>query len=159
MTIVRKCESWMHCSIEHGFAGPFSQQNFHVTSKSIDYLQPNIKLVMHNLNAYLFHGFDPSPLKCNILKKWKQLRQKFHIMYYRGAFHQAFCQWFSLTNFISYWNPCIWLAESKFVSENTDKMLDEMPPPPRCNTIKWYRSYEKKNWMKEKLTDSAFQCV
>ena len=36
----------------------------------------------------------------------------------RGAFHQAFCQWFSLTNFISYWNPCIWLAESKFVSEN-----------------------------------------
>ena len=35
-----------------------------------------------------------------------------------GAFHQAFCQWFSLTNFISYWNPCIWLAESKFVSEN-----------------------------------------
>ena len=34
-----------------------------------------------------------------------------------GAFHQAFCQWFSLTNFISYWNPCIWLAESKFVSE------------------------------------------
>ena len=35
----------------------------------------------------------------------------------RGAFHQAFCQWFSLTNFISYWNPCIWLAESKFVSE------------------------------------------
>ena len=36
----------------------------------------------------------------------------------RGAFHQAFCQWFSLTNFISYWNPSIWLAESKFVSEN-----------------------------------------
>ena len=35
----------------------------------------------------------------------------------RGAFHQAFCQCFSLTNFISYWNPCIWLAESKFVSE------------------------------------------
>ena len=35
-----------------------------------------------------------------------------------GAFHQAFCQWFSLTNFISYWNPCIWLAESKLVSEN-----------------------------------------
>ena len=35
----------------------------------------------------------------------------------QGAFHQAFCQWFSLTNFISYWNPCIWLAESKFVSE------------------------------------------
>ena len=34
-----------------------------------------------------------------------------------GAFHQAFCQCFSLTNFISYWNPCIWLAESKFVSE------------------------------------------
>ena len=23
----------------------------------------------------------------------------------------------ALTNFISYWNPCIWLAESKFVSE------------------------------------------
>ena len=35
-----------------------------------------------------------------------------------GAFHQAFCQCFSLTNFISYWNPCIWLAESKLVSEN-----------------------------------------
>ena len=35
----------------------------------------------------------------------------------RGAFHQAFCQWFSLTNFKSYWNPCVWLAESKFVSE------------------------------------------
>ena len=35
----------------------------------------------------------------------------------RGAFHQVFCQCFSLTNFISYWNPCIWLAESKFVSE------------------------------------------
>ena len=34
-----------------------------------------------------------------------------------GALHQAFCQCFSLTNFISYWNPCIWLAESKFVSE------------------------------------------
>ena len=34
-----------------------------------------------------------------------------------GAFHQAFCQCFSLTNFISYWNPCIWLAESEFVSE------------------------------------------
>ena len=45
-----------------------------------------------------------------------------------GAFHQAFCQCFSLTNFISYWNPCIWLAESKFVSENTDKMLDEKMP-------------------------------
>ena len=35
----------------------------------------------------------------------------------RGAFHQAFCQCFSLTTVISYWNPCIWLAESKFVSE------------------------------------------
>ena len=34
-----------------------------------------------------------------------------------GAFHQAFCQCFSLTTVISYWNPCIWLAESKFVSE------------------------------------------
>ena len=34
-----------------------------------------------------------------------------------GVFHQVFCQCFSLTNFISYWNPCIWLAESKFVSE------------------------------------------
>ena len=35
-----------------------------------------------------------------------------------GAFHQVFCQCFlALTNFISYWNPCIWLAESKFVSE------------------------------------------
>ena len=37
--------------------------------------------------------------------------------YIRGAFHQAFCQCFSLTTVISYWNPCIWLAESKFVSE------------------------------------------
>ena len=36
----------------------------------------------------------------------------------RGVFHQAFSQWFSLTKFISYWNPCIWLAESKLVSEN-----------------------------------------
>ena len=35
----------------------------------------------------------------------------------RGVFHQAFCQCFSLTTVISYWNPCIWLAESKFVSE------------------------------------------
>ena len=35
----------------------------------------------------------------------------------RGVFHQAFCQCFSLTTIISYWNPCIWLAESKFVSE------------------------------------------
>ena len=35
----------------------------------------------------------------------------------RGVFHQAFSQWFSLTKFISYWNPCIWLAESKLVSE------------------------------------------
>ena len=35
----------------------------------------------------------------------------------RGAFHQAFCQCFSLTTVISYWNPCIWLAESKFVSK------------------------------------------
>ena len=38
-------------------------------------------------------------------------------VFHWGAFHQAFCQCFSLTNFISYWNPCIWLAESKFVSE------------------------------------------
>ena len=34
-----------------------------------------------------------------------------------GEFHQVFCQWFSLTTVISYWNPYIWLAESKFVSE------------------------------------------
>ena len=34
-----------------------------------------------------------------------------------GVFHQAFSQWFSLTKFISYWNPCIWLAEGKLVSE------------------------------------------
>ena len=34
-----------------------------------------------------------------------------------GAFHQAFCQCFSLTNIISYWNPCYWFAESKVVSE------------------------------------------
>ena len=32
----------------------------------------------------------------------------------RAAFHET-CQ--SLTTVISYWNPCIWLAESKFVSE------------------------------------------
>ena len=38
-------------------------------------------------------------------------------VYFWGAFHQAFCQCFSLTTVISYWNPCIWLAESKFVSE------------------------------------------
>ena len=38
--------------------------------------------------------------------------------HFRGVFHQAFSQWFSLTKFISYWNPCIWLAESKLVSEN-----------------------------------------
>ena len=36
----------------------------------------------------------------------------------RGAFHQVSCQWFLLTTVISYWNPCIWLAESKFVSKN-----------------------------------------
>ena len=48
-----------------------------------------------------------------------------------GAFHQAFCQWFSLTNFISYWNPCIWLAESKLVSENHwQKAWWNAPPPP-----------------------------
>ena len=35
-----------------------------------------------------------------------------------GAFHKAFCQWFSPTNVKSYWNPCIWLAKSKFVGEN-----------------------------------------
>ena len=37
--------------------------------------------------------------------------------WHQGAFHEAFCQCFSLTTVISYWNPCIWLAESKFVSE------------------------------------------
>ena len=31
-----------------------------------------------------------------------------------AAFHET-CQ--SLTTVISYWNPCIWLAETKFVSE------------------------------------------
>ena len=46
-----------------------------------------------------------------ILEVWPNLISSW------GVFHQAFCQCFSLTNFISYWNPCIWLAESKFVSE------------------------------------------
>ena len=46
---------------------------------------------------------------------WAEL--SFIVSTTRGAFHQVFCQCFSLTNFISYWNPCIWLAESKFVSE------------------------------------------
>ena len=35
----------------------------------------------------------------------------------RGHFIKRFVSVFPLTNFISYWNPCIWLAESKFVSE------------------------------------------
>ena len=47
-----------------------------------------------------------------IVVKWSSVGFKT-----RGAFHQAFCQCFSLTTVISYWNPCIWLAESKFVSE------------------------------------------
>ena len=34
------------------------------------------------------------------------------------CFMKLFCQRFSLTNCISYWNLCIWLAESKSVSEN-----------------------------------------
>ena len=37
-------------------------------------------------------------------------------------------QWFSLTYVISYWYSCIWLAESKFVSENHWQMLHEMLP-------------------------------
>ena len=46
-----------------------------------------------------------------------------------GAFHQVFCQCFSLTNFISYWNPCIWLAESKFCQWKTlTKHLMKYPP-------------------------------
>ena len=49
----------------------------------------------------------------------------------RGAFHQAFCQCFSLTTVISYWNPCIWLAESKFVSEkHWQNAWWNAPPPP-----------------------------
>ena len=49
-----------------------------------------------------------------------------------GAFHQAFCQCFSLTTVISYWNPCIWLAESKFVSETRwqNAWWNAPPPPP-----------------------------
>ena len=42
--------------------------------------------------------------------------RRFHYKFW-GAFHQAFGQCFSLTTVISYWNPCIWLAESKLVSE------------------------------------------
>ena len=34
-----------------------------------------------------------------------------------GGISSSVLSVFSLTNFISYWNPCIWLAESKFVSE------------------------------------------
>ena len=34
-----------------------------------------------------------------------------------GHFIKRFVSVFSLTTVISYWNPCIWLAESKFVSE------------------------------------------
>ena len=55
------------------------------------------------------------------------------IVMIRGAFHQAFCQWFSLTNFISYWNPCIWLAESKFVSEKHWQNAWWNAPPPLAN--------------------------
>ena len=62
-------------------------------------------------------------------------------MYNWGAFHQAFCQCFSLTTVISYWNPCIWLAESKFVSEkhwqnawwNAPQMV-ELPLKSVCET-------------------------
>ena len=55
----------------------------------------------------------------------------------RGAFHQAFCQWFSLTNFISYWNPCIWLAESKLVSENHWQKAWWNAPPVYTNSYNY----------------------
>ena len=50
-----------------------------------------------------------------IFEKWAS-QQVWHGLLW-GEFHRAFCQCFSLTTVISYWNPCIWLAESKFVSE------------------------------------------
>ena len=59
---------------------------------------------------------------------------------------QAFCQWFSLTNFISYWNPCIWLAERnlsvKFFGNASQLVVSvrahfcappSPPPPPNKN--------------------------
>ena len=50
-------------------------------------------------------------------QKKSERRKKSEKRHPWGAFHQAFCQCFSLTTVISYWNPCIWLAESKFFSE------------------------------------------
>ena len=47
-----------------------------------------------------------------------------------GGISSSVLSVFSLTNFISYWNPCIWLAESKFVSEiNTDRNILMKCPP------------------------------
>ena len=50
-------------------------------------------------------------------RRWA-LRRASHL----GAFHQAL-----LTTVVSYWNPCIWLAESKFVSEKQIKRLMKCP--------------------------------
>ena len=63
----------------------------------------NSLLVLKIASVCIFHLI--------LFQVWK------YMQYTMGAFHWAFCQCFSLTTVISYWNPCIWLAESKFVSE------------------------------------------
>ena len=78
----------------------------------------------------------------------------------RGAFHQAFCQCFSLTTVISYWNPCIWLAESKFVSEkHWQNALMKCPPPPPGWTVNTRQNLWIIFWRRWSRTLSCEVCL